>query len=147
MNRMRAYLAGTDVQEPAARSLAAVASGVAEEFEGLHVCLVVDLARDVVLDPGVAHDLEAALRSLLLNVAQHADADQVTVHAEASEDGDGWQLVVHDDGVGFDPVSTELGVGLRDLVDLQLGQHEITSTMASTPGSGTTVVLTAQGDR
>ena len=153
MSRMRAYLRGTAIQpRTAPQSLDAVVEGVAEEFLDLPVQVVSVLGAEQALAPEVAHDLAAALRSLLLNVRQHARATHVVLHLagggtrpEDGRDGGEWVLTVHDDGVGFDPATSQLGVGLGDLVVRQLGDHGITTEIASTPGLGTTVTLRADG--
>lgn len=56
-----------------------------------------------------------ALRSILINVRQHANATRVVLHAEELEDTPGWAVTVHDDGVGFDTRETTYGVGIRTL--------------------------------
>lgn len=148
LNRMRAYLAGHD--EPSGRSqeLTAVLDEVAAEFTDLPLDIVSDLARGVRL--GAERDgVATAVRSVLINVRQHARATRVVVHAEAHERGTGWTVTVHDDGVGFDPATTAFGVGLRDLAVEQLAVHGITTTIDSHPGLGTTVTMTtaAEGAR
>jgi len=55
--------------------------------------------------------LVEALATLLHNVRRYALAQEVVVHVERDEVS--WELVVRDDGVGFDPAQTSLGYGLR----------------------------------
>jgi len=142
LNRMRAYLAGrTDLAETAAGDLAGVLDDVCAEFTDLPVDVVTELARGVPVD-GARDDLATAVRSVLINVRQHARATRVVVHAEESEDATGWTVTVHDDGVGFDPATTRLGVGLRELAVDQLAAHGIRTTVESHPGLGTTVTMT-----
>ncbi|PJI93814.1 ATP-binding protein [Luteimicrobium subarcticum] len=144
LNRMRAYLAGQGrraagrADEP--QDLATLVETVAAEFADLPLDVVPDLARGVLLDDE-ADDVAAALRSLLINVRQHAGAARVVLHAEQLEDEDGWAVTLHDDGRGFDPSTTRLGVGVRGLVVESLAAHAITATVDSVPGLGTTATL------
>lgn len=141
VNRMRAYLRGVHPHPAQAESaLPDVVRGVAEEFSDLPIDVVSVLTGTCSTSPALTHDLSAALRSLLLNVRQHAAATQVVLHL--ADHGDGWTITVHDNGVGFDAERTRLGVGLQDLVVRQLQDHGITTELASDP-DGTTVTLTA----
>lgn len=146
VNRMRAYLRGVHAHPThPAGTLPEVVRGVAEEFSDLPIDVVSVLTATSPMTPAVAHDLSAALRSLLLNVRQHAGARHVVLHLadHLGDDGaDGWTVTVHDDGVGFDAELTRLGVGLQDLVVRQLQDHGITTELTSDP-AGTTVTLTA----
>lgn len=145
VNRMRAYLSGgadTRGGDDEPHDLAALVEAVATEFADLPLDVVPDLARGVRLGDE-APDVATALRSLLINVRQHAGATRVVLHAEELEDGDGWAVTVHDDGVGFDPATTEQGVGLRGLVVEALAAHGVRTSVDSVPGLGTTVTLRA----
>jgi signal transduction histidine kinase len=143
-NRMRAYLSGTPRVDGGQTDLAALVSAVGSEHADMPLAVVADLAVGVRLEPGLAADLAAALRSLLLNVHQHAQAGQVVIHAEESADGDGWAVTVHDDGVGFEAVPEAYGVGLRQVVVDQLSTRGVAAEITSMPGLGTTVVLRAR---
>ena len=90
----------------------------------------------------IAHHLAAALRSLLLNVRQHAQAGRVVLHAAEDEDGTGWEVTLHDDGIGFDTSATAFGVGLREVVVEQLARSEVSVEISSIRDLGTTVTLT-----
>ena len=147
LNRMRAYLAGGPGQtgeEP--HDLAELVENIATEFTDLPLDVVPDLARGTTLG-AEATDLATALRSILINVRQHANATRVVLHAEELEDTPGWAVTVHDDGVGFDTRETTYGVGIRTLTLDQLSPHGIETTIDSVPGVGTTVTLTREGDR
>jgi hypothetical protein len=142
LNRMRAYLAGRPGQAGAdAHDLAELVENVATEFADLPLDVVPDLARGTRLGPETS-DVATALRSVLINVRQHARASRVVLHAEELEDAHGWAVTLHDDGVGFDPSTTSFGVGIRDLTVDQLRGHGIATTIDSVPGLGTTVTLT-----
>jgi signal transduction histidine kinase len=146
INRMRAYLTGEAAPRVASDDLAALATAVARDFSDLPLTVVADLAQGVRLAPDVAGDLDAALRSLLLNVRTHAGAARVVLHAEEPEDGHGWEVTVHDDGVGFDTAAIRFGVGLGDVVVGGLAPHGVSTTVQSVPGQGTTVTLRRGGD-
>ena len=146
VNRMRAYLRGAHTRAGRAdSSLGDIVHGVAEEFADLPIEVVEGATEGRPVAPELAHDLAAALRSLLLNVRQHAGADHVVLHVAECADR-GWTVTVHDDGVGFDAERTRLGVGLQDLVVRQLQDHGITTDLSSAPG-GTTVTLTGCAER
>lgn len=142
LNRMRAYLSGqTPPPVSEATNLAAVVTAVGAEFDDLPITVVADLAQDVALPRGLADDLAAALRSLLLNVRQHARAGRVVLHAAEDEDGTGWEVTLHDDGIGFDTSATTFGVGLREVVVEQLARSGVDVQINSIRDLGTTVTL------
>lgn len=145
LNRMRAYLAGRTEAGDDTGDLAGLLDAVCGEFSDLPMDVVTDLARGVPLD-GERHDLATAVRSVLINVRQHAAASRVVVHAEEREDGDGWTVTVHDDGRGFDPATTTFGVGLRELGIDQLARHAVDTRIESHPGLGTTVTFATRKD-
>ncbi|GAA5147940.1 hypothetical protein GCM10023340_21110 [Nocardioides marinquilinus] len=147
--RMRAYLRGgpatpgaDDGGRPVA--LAAVVRRAVAGFDDLPVELALDLGGDVAVEPAVAEAVGNALTSLLLNVRRHADARLVVVHLDAGDEQPpvAWELVLHDDGRGFDPEAVEPGVGLREVVHGELGRHGLEVRLTSAAGSGTTVTLT-----
>jgi signal transduction histidine kinase len=83
------------------------------------------------------------------NAAKHSAARSVSVRL--SENRDRWQLIVEDDGGGFDqaPVraaGTGAGAGLANMRD-RLDAVGGTVTVASVPGSGTTVTAVVPRDR
>lgn len=142
LSRMRAYLTGDALPAAGTTSLAAVVTAARAEFDDLPITVVAHLADEAELDRAVADDLAAALRSLLLNVRLHAGAREVVLHAEEHEDGDGWEVSLHDDGVGFAVDEASYGVGIRDVVVGQLARSGVTTTVDSVPGLGTTITLT-----
>lgn len=149
-NRIRAYLSDPDLTEygtaaspPADRvllvqSLRSAAAG----FTDLRIELILDLADDVVLDRGSADSLEAAVATAMLNVRQHAGPDAaVVIHADHDRSEAEWEVVIRDDGVGFDQTVTPNGFGLSHLIVAALAEHRIDSHIRSAPGSGTTITL------
>ena len=111
-------------------------TGVASE---LSVVRVVDA------DPAVTVQLAAALREMLHNIAKHAEATIVEV--ELTADAGGLELVVRDDGVGFDTTRARRGeasghFGLRGLHE-RAAQVGGAMQIDSIEGEGTTIRWTA----
>lgn len=93
------------------------------------------------LPPAPSTAMFRIVQEALTNIAKHAKA----THAEVSirREGDAVRLVVRDDGVGFAPADPRKPesfglLGLRERVSLLRG----TATIASAPGSGTTLEIT-----
>jgi signal transduction histidine kinase len=147
--RMRAYLRGEPGPEgpdddAGPVPLAVVVRRAVGGFDDLPVELALDLGDGVAVEPAVAEAVRNALTSLLLNVRRHADARLVVVHLDGGDEQPpvAWELVLHDDGRGFDPEAVAPGVGLREVVHAELGRHGVDVRVTSAPGSGTTVTLT-----
>ena len=98
------------------------------------------------ISPDLALCLFRVAQEALRNVARHAKASRVEVSLRVFSLrtlNDNLQLVVHDDGIGFDPTSQRarpsLGLeSMRERVFLVDGQLHIESS----PGQGTTVLVT-----
>lgn len=86
--------------------------------------------------------MQAALIALLYNVQFHAQASEVTIHADLT--GDIWEVTVTDDGVGFDPDNARLGFGLRVQVIDSLERNDIAVRLESRKGEGTCVTMTGR---
>lgn len=135
---MRHYL-GTQLRRSS--GIIAELEAIADEFADLAPVLNADLARDTI----PAADVEVvsrAVRTLLFNVRQHAQAREVVIHAET--DGNSWEVCVRDDGIGFDPNIRLAGFGLSQQVYAAIasigGQVEIESTH----GEGTFVRMSKE---
>ncbi|MFC6022602.1 sensor histidine kinase [Plantactinospora solaniradicis] len=152
LRRMRTYLRG---QTPDGGGAAATAAGsgptvvlaplierVCDRFADLNIDALLDLGADLKLPAAQADALERALESLLLNVRVHARADAVVVHLDQGTDG-GWTLTVRDDGVGFDPASVTVGVGLREVVVGELRRRGLDVEVESAVDEGTTVTISS----
>lgn len=147
LNRMRAYLAGGPEQTGRSPATSPNSSRTSRPgFTDLPLDVVPDLARGTTLG-AEATDLATALRSILINVRQHAQRDPGRAARRGARGHPGWAVTVHDDGVGFDTRETTYGVGFRTLTLDQLSPHGIETTIDSVPGLGTTVTLTREGDR
>lgn len=149
IHRVRSYLRGEST--PAAGRqrhsvrLAGLLTAAAQEFPDLSPRVVADLAGTTELDATDAEVLSAAMTSLLLNIRGHAKATATVIHAD--EQYGEWTVTVHDDGVGFDPARTELGVGLRQVVIGELAARGARVAIDSMAGLGTTVTITGRGAR
>ncbi|GAB98247.1 signal transduction histidine kinase [Kineosphaera limosa] len=129
-------LASPEVDE---RDLAGIVRSITAEFADLSPVVSVDLAQGTMLPEPVAATLSSALTTLLHNVRRHAHAEHCVVHADADEHG--WELVVRDDGVGFDPATSLSGYGLPELVLRAGAAHGLAVTIDSAPGQGTAVTV------
>jgi len=96
-----------------------------------------------ILPPGLIHrnrqlDAYRVVQEAVGNAARHGHAAHVWIDGEVS---DGMlRIVVGDDGVGFDRVTTPMGLGLAGMQErtaILLGRLEVRSE----PGAGTTVEL------
>jgi len=151
--RIRWFLAEDDVESTTAGSAVAapthhprrLAGSMREQvlatcatFSDLPVVANADL---VVREPPmpVVVALVEALATLLHNVRRHALAQEVVVHVESDEVS--WELVVRDDGVGFDPAQTSLGYGLRRQVLAVAGEVGGQVSISSEVCVGTAVRL------
>jgi signal transduction histidine kinase len=151
LQQMRAYLVrrSGDDSLPSSTALGAASLADAVErtcvrFSDLPIEPLLDLGADVVLSPADVQAVIRALDSVLLNVRSHARARQVVVHLDGDVDGR-WVLSVHDDGVGFDPGSTALGLGLGEVVVGELRRRGLGARVDSSPGDGTTVTIDGLG--
>lgn len=81
-------------------------------------------------------ELMLLLTEALSNALRHSDAEHVSVDIEVEEEFIGMTVV--DDGIGFDPLRVEAGMGLANMRARVLGlDGEL--DLASTPGEGTRV--------
>ena len=140
--RIRWFLSNDDAApppydgRPGQLSLRQQVLATCDAFADLPVVLNIDLLAE---EPPakVTVALVDALATLLHNVRRHALAREVVVRVE-SDDGE-WELVVSDDGVGFDPETTPLGYGLRQQVTGTLTALGARVSVVSEPAGGTTV--------
>lgn len=139
--RLRHYLAGRGTVSPGdhRRTVGSMVGTALVGFEDLPVEPALELGADVELDEPVWAAMTRAVTTLLHNVRLHAEATQVVVHADT--DGTSWEVVVSDDGVGFDPERTRPGLGLERQVRQALADVGVTATVRSAPGRGTSVTM------
>lgn len=88
----------------------------------------------------LAPELETAVfrivQEALANVVKHARAERVSI--EIAPRDDGVEVVVRDDGAGFDPELPREGFGLTGMRE-RVGLCDGTLAIVSSPGGGTTV--------
>jgi hypothetical protein len=89
--------------------------------------------------PTAARAIQAAIRESLRNVVRHAGVDRAVV--TLSLDGGTVQVLVRDQGVGFDSQS-EAGLGIESSIRRRLADVGGTVDIASRPGAGTLVHIT-----
>jgi signal transduction histidine kinase len=77
------------------------------------------------------------LQEALTNAHRHARASKVSVRVRSSDAG--LELVVRDDGVGFDSTQRNMGMGLRGMRE-RLRELGGELTIASAPRDGTSVI-------
>ena len=83
--------------------------------------------------------MRGAVTGALTNAAKHGRATNVTVFVE--RDDDGIFVSVKDDGVGFDPESTDDGVGLARSIRARMREIGGRVEVDSRPDSGAEVRL------
>jgi len=96
-------------------------------------------------DPDRDRDLLRIAQEAVQNALRHSTARRVSVRLG---DGDGgFELVVADDGIGFDPTAPELRSRRLGLTSMEERADRIGARLevASEPGAGTTVRLVARG--
>jgi len=127
---------------------AAISEMLDEQLRNRHgiACKFSDDKKDKPLDDNIRVLLFQAVRELLINVVKHAKASKVEIAIQ--RENDNIQIIISDDGVGFDTQKAETtiqrsgGFGLfniRERLDYSGGSFE----MYSQPGSGSRFVLTA----
>jgi len=103
---------------------------------------------DITLSPNGEAQLMRIIQELLTNVRKHAEARDILVSLETGDDR--LQVVISDDGRGFDPaqVSSEGGqrFGLR-LIQERATEIGASVEILSQPGQGTTVRIQAPLNR
>jgi signal transduction histidine kinase len=108
-----------------------------EEQTGMKVSVDIDL--DDRLEPTAEATLYRLVQEALSNAAKHAQADRIDVRVTALPGA--VELVVSDNGRGFDPSESTSGFGLmgmRERVELARGTFDLESV----PDSGTTLHVT-----
>jgi ligand-binding sensor domain-containing protein/signal transduction histidine kinase len=101
-------------------------------------------ATEAAIDMEVRRDFFMIFKEIVHNVARHSRAESAAIRL--LQKNGGLILEVRDDGVGFDPESSSLGLGLKSMRrrSLQIGASLV---IDSAPGHGTKVRLTAKTTR
>ena len=112
------------------------------EMVGQSQALDVQLQAHDLTDPRLPQRIEVVIyrlvQELLTNVVRHAQARHVIV--QVMRHGPTAQVVVEDDGRGFDPSAAAPGVGLRS-VRTRADYLGGTLDVQSQPGHGTTITI------
>ena len=138
---LRAWLAGEQGADAAARSFAAAIRSAAEEVEdSQRVRIDVVAVGDCDLDPAT-DAVVAAAREAMTNAAKFAADGPITLYAEA---GDGRvEAFVRDRGPGFDPGAVPADRrGVSESIVGRMHRHGGDASIVSLPGGGTEVALT-----
>jgi signal transduction histidine kinase len=122
-------------------TLVGAISEAASEVEELHgVRVEVASGGDCPLDDGVRAVVLAA-REAMQNAAKFSGADELSVYAEATDDG--IAVFVRDRGAGFDRAAVPADRhGLSESIEARMTRAGGSATIVSSPGSGTEVELT-----
>ena len=115
-----------------------------ELFEGNSTRCRLDLPHDLptrTLPPDFRHNSFLVVKEALTNVLKHASATEVRVQAKASEDA--LELLVEDDGAGFEPSGERASDSTHGLANMRRRSESIGGTLSieSTRGQGTIVRL------
>jgi signal transduction histidine kinase len=113
-------------------------AGEIESLYGLEVSLVVRAEAE--MDATTWALLEAS-REAMTNAAKHADVDRIDVYA--ATDGEALAIHVRDVGRGFDVAVSRSGHGLENSIVKRIQAVGGDAQIASEPGHGTEVTLTA----
>lgn len=84
------------------------------------------------------HNLFLFFKEALTNISRHAQATVVEVRIE--QRGRAWQLILQDNGRGFEPAAAASGHGLRNL-RARAARMKATFEVQSCPGQGTRLTL------
>jgi signal transduction histidine kinase len=93
------------------------------------------------VDPAVGGEVVAVVREALTNARKHSGARIVMVQCIA--DDDSLEVRVVDDGQGFDPLSVREGIGIRCSMRQRMARCGGFVSIASAPGRGAVVRITA----
>jgi two-component system nitrate/nitrite sensor histidine kinase NarX len=99
----------------------------------------------VALTPEVTLDVLRIVQESLSNVGRHAQASHVQV--KLASNANGIQIMVQDDGLGFDPAEAGQRTGCFGLVGMEERAERMGATLKakSGRGQGTTVILQLEG--
>ena len=123
-------------------SLIEYLASFAEEFLAkAQITYRVELPRDYqdrTIAAEIRHDVMLAVKEALNNAVRHGRADEVILRFTIS--GDSLEILIQDDGCGFDPVEAD-GNGLANL-EQRLSKLSGSCDIKSSHGAGTSVTMT-----
>jgi two-component system, NarL family, sensor kinase len=89
-------------------------------------------------DEMVALTLYRCFQELCTNILKHAHASRVTV--QLNQNREEIELIIEDDGIGFQPKEAKYGLGLKNIKS-RLALYDGELLVDSTPGKGTTTIV------
>jgi NarL family two-component system sensor histidine kinase YdfH len=147
MERARTTLAEArraidDLRQPAPPDLESAVRGEAGHFsDSTGIPCDLELGALPALPEGVSDAARRAVAEALTNIARHARAEHARLRITDIAEENEFEIVVADDGVGFDPDAVEAGhygiLGMRERARLAGGRLEVRSQ----PGQGTQIVI------
>lgn len=115
--------------------------GTVEQAAALHddlpVDLITDLARGVLLAPPLAALVSDAVTTFLVEVRARARARHVVVHADVDSQRRAWEVVLRDDGEGFDLAASRSWTRMVH----RLAEHAVAIETSHFPGEGNALTL------
>ena len=91
-------------------------------------------------DETVELNLYRLVQESLTNVVKHAQASEAVVHCQSSSRNGFYTIRIKDDGIGFNPKSEQLGVGIPSMND-RIKMLGGTFHLYSTEGKGTEIIM------
>jgi len=131
-------VAHAEVVADVGTALRAAAARFEDAFGGRAQVLIADDLPP--LTPAAVAALAGAAGEALVNAGKHGRASKAQVYVEPDEAG-GVFCSVKDDGVGFDPATTQEGVGLSRSIRGRVAEVGGRVEVVSAPGDGTEVLL------
>lgn len=137
---LRSYIDMLVRRDPTVPELGAGLDALAAEAAAAGIAVTVEVAtcEPACLPDGPRRELLMLAREAVSNASRHAHATHIAVHLAV--DTTTVRLVIEDDGIGFNPLSTVPGLGMRTMEDRAAalrGRVELTSA----PGQGTCVTF------
>jgi NarL family two-component system sensor histidine kinase YdfH len=131
-----------DLRQAGPRDLGEAARQETEHFtSSTGIPCAVEIALPATLLEPVTETAIRVIAEGLTNIARHARARSASLRIAVSEEAQELEIELHDDGIGFDPVSVEAGhyglLGMRERVRLEGGRFEVQSAA----GKGTRLVI------
>ena len=104
----------------------------------IKIRLTHDLENDL-LSPGKKVTLFRIVQEQLKNIIKHSQASKVDIYLENKEGNT--QLMIKDNGIGFDTKQTHSGIGLSNIYE-RTRFYNGTVDIQTSPGNGCTIVVT-----
>ncbi|MEZ4899382.1 MAG: tetratricopeptide repeat protein [Saprospiraceae bacterium] len=99
---------------------------------------VIGIDLDHRIDNALEIQLFRVIQELVTNVVKHANASEVTIQLTKHESE--LNIIVEDNGCGFDPESITYGLGLKN-IENRLNNIGAEFSIDSSPGNGSTIII------